>query len=126
MDTEQLKMVLDALAAMGEGGKEAFIYWLVFTELTTPVAWIAIIAVLTFGALRALRHIRESMTKANKERERQTIVWNRLHEMSKRIYNREEGVIRSYPWQDDKVYEQMTKHLEHMYETWRQHPRKEN
>jgi hypothetical protein len=40
METEQLKMILDALQSLGAEGKEAFIWWLVLDKTVGPLVWL--------------------------------------------------------------------------------------
>ena len=58
MNTEQLKMIIDALQSMGAQGKDAFIWWLVLDKLPSFFSVIAlfctfiVIARMTFSHLR--------------------------------------------------------------------------
>ena len=40
MNTEQLKMMLDAFAALGSSGKEAFIWWLALDKGLPVLGWL--------------------------------------------------------------------------------------
>jgi len=40
MNIEELKMVMDTVAQLGESGKAAFIWWLVLDKLTPAIAWL--------------------------------------------------------------------------------------
>ncbi len=52
MTTEQLKLILETFRAMGAAGQEAFIWWLIATEVMPLVTWL-----LTFaGILVAVRY----------------------------------------------------------------------
>ncbi len=39
MDTEQLKLVIDMLAGIGEASKEGFIFWIIADKILPIVAW---------------------------------------------------------------------------------------
>ena len=81
MDTEQLRMILDAMAGMGEAGKEAFIAWLMFTNLTAPIAWIIIVTVVCVAVYKVIRSERDRVIAANEERQRENMVYTRLREI---------------------------------------------
>lgn len=53
MKTEELKMILDALASMGAAGKDAFIWWLV-ADKVLPVAVLFFVACLGCWILMTL------------------------------------------------------------------------
>lgn len=55
MNTEQLKMLLDALHGIGVEGKDAFVWWLVADKVVGPIAWLCTFAGLCYIALRIVR-----------------------------------------------------------------------
>ena len=60
MNTEELKMVLEAIASLGESGKEAFIWWLALkygAELLTSLMMLSAALGIPFLLLRFARHI---------------------------------------------------------------------
>lgn len=52
MNIEELKLVLQTVAQLGETGKEAFVYWLFLDKLVPYIAWPAVIAGIAFTAYR--------------------------------------------------------------------------
>lgn len=49
MNVEQLKLILDSMAALGEGAKEAFIWWLFFDKALPVIGWMVTIAAITYA-----------------------------------------------------------------------------
>lgn len=68
MDSEQLRMILDALTSMGEGGKEAFIYWLLMTEVVPAVVWVFAVSAIAWTLVTVFRIARELSDKADRDR----------------------------------------------------------
>ena len=56
MNTEQLKMLLDAMQSLGAGGKEAFIWWLAMDKGLPILAWIITLGAIVFVARLVIRH----------------------------------------------------------------------
>lgn len=57
MSTEQLKMILDAMRSLGEGGSEAFIWWLLADKVFPYMAGASIVAMGAYTVLRIVRHL---------------------------------------------------------------------
>ena len=49
MNTEELTIVMDTLRSLGDDGKTAFIWWLVFDKLIPAIGGIVAVCVITFG-----------------------------------------------------------------------------
>jgi hypothetical protein len=54
VDIEQLKLILETLATMGESGKDAFIWWLVLDKVLPVFGWIVTFSGFIFIALRVI------------------------------------------------------------------------
>jgi hypothetical protein len=52
--TEELKIVMETLSQMGEVGKEAFIWWLIFDKLLYVLSWLISFAGIVWVVNRAL------------------------------------------------------------------------
>jgi len=52
---KELEMILQAIAQLGDAGKEAFIWWLVMDKGLGFLAWIISIGVIAFVILRGVR-----------------------------------------------------------------------
>lgn len=56
MDIEELKLVLEAVGGLAQGGKEAFIWWLVAEKVIPVVAWMVALGVSALLGRWAIRH----------------------------------------------------------------------
>lgn len=59
MDTQQFQMFLNLLQNMGETGKEAFIWWLVFDKGLSFFGWIMALSISCWTLLKIIKHCNE-------------------------------------------------------------------
>lgn len=57
MSTEQLKMILDALQAMGAAGKDAFIWWLLLDKLPGFIGFLCFLGVAYLVVRMLIRYL---------------------------------------------------------------------
>ena len=65
----QLKMILDALTAMGAGGKEAFIWYMIADRGFVALAWVLCISVIFYGLFKIVDSCNKSEAEQIKIKE---------------------------------------------------------
>jgi hypothetical protein len=54
MNSEELTLLMDTLRELGDGGKAAFIWWLVFDKLLPVIGWVTSLAIIALVIVRPL------------------------------------------------------------------------
>lgn len=57
---EELKVIMEAVAQLGEAGKEAFIWWLIIDKALHTLAVVTIFVTISVCFYKAVRHVNNS------------------------------------------------------------------